>query len=44
MKGETDVRAILKEGPRVVFYQLLSPKTMRTSLQKLAILKMASFY
>ena len=44
MKERTDVRAILREGPRVVSYQLLSPKTMETSLQKLAMFKMTSFY
>ena len=44
MKGRTDVGAILREGPRVVSYQLVSPKTMGASLQKLAIFKITSFY
>ena len=44
MKGRTDVGAILREGPRVVSYQSLSQKTKRTSLQKLAAFKIASFY
>ena len=43
MNGKTDVGAILREGPRVISYQLPSPKTIGTSLQKLAIFKMASF-
>ena len=44
MKGKTDVGAILSEGPMVVSYQLLSPKTIRTSLQNVAIFEMASIY